>query len=322
MGERVLGIDIGGTKVAISVGDRAGNVIARTRRATEPCGVASEDVARLVADARETVATAGLTLDDLDAIGVSAPGPMDPGGRRLLGPPNLPGWQDVPLADLLEAELGTPVTLENDANAAALAEWQFGAARGFRDVVYLTMSTGVGAGLILDGRLYRGQGRAAGEIGHTRIDFREDAERCSCGNPGCLEAYVGGAAWTRRLRRETPGQSEVARLAGGRESVTPEHVVAAARAGDSFALSEMQRFNEHLARGIINVAFTLAPELVVLGTIAAAAGEDLCLEPVRQRVRAGLWSVIATGLSIQPAALGDELPYRAGLGVALARGGA
>ena len=318
MGERVLGIDIGGTKVAISVGDRAGNVIARTRRATDPCGVASEDVARLAADAREAVASAGCTLDDLAAIGVSAPGPLDPGGRRLLGPPNLPGWRDVPLADLLEADLGVPVTLENDANAAALAEWQFGAGRGFRHVVYLTMSTGVGAGLILDGQLYRGQGRASGEIGHTRVDWREDAERCSCGNRGCLEAYVGGAAWTRRLRRRTPGSSEVARLAGNSGSVTPEHVVAAARAGDSFARSEMQRFNEYLARGIVNLGFTLAPELVVLGTIAAAAGEDLCLEPLRERVRAGLWSVIAEGLAIRPAALGDELPYRAGLGVALA----
>jgi glucokinase len=322
MGECVLGIDIGGTKVAVSVGDRAGNVIARTRRPTDPCGVARDDIARLAADARAAVATAGLTLDDLAAIGVSAPGPLDPAGRRLLGPPNLPGWQDVPLADLLEADLGAPVTLENDANAAALAEWHFGAARGFRDVVYLTMSTGVGAGLILDGRLYRGHGRAAGEVGHTRIDFRADAERCSCGNRGCLEAYVGGAAWTRRLRRETPGQSEVARLAGGIERVTPEHVVAAARSRDSFALSEMQRFNEHLARGIVNLGFTLAPELVVLGTIAAAAGEDLCLEPVRELVRAGLWSVIAERLSIRPATLGEELPYRAGLGVALAGRGA
>ncbi len=207
----------------------------------------------------------------------------------------------------LEDELGTRVQLENDANAAALAEWRFGAGQGFQDLVYLTMSTGVGAGLILDGRLYRGVGHGAGEIGHARVCWDDDAELCGCGKRGCLEAYVGGASWTRRLRERVSSPEEA----------TPEHIVAAARRGDAFALEEMDRFNRYLARGIVNLGFTLAPQAVILGTIAAAAGEALCLVPVRELVRRDLWAVLAEGLVILPASLGDELPDRAGLGVAL-----
>jgi glucokinase len=311
-----VGVDLGGTKVAVSVGDRAGTVIARTVRPTEPTGTPESDVARLSEDVARLVARAGSALSDVLAIGISAPGPLDPTGRRLLAPPNLPGWDDVPLASALEDRLGRPVRLENDANAAALAEWRHGAGQGFANAVYLTMSTGVGAGLILDGRLYRGSRGAAGELGHARVAWGEDAEPCSCGARGCLEAYVGGGAWARRLQKITPTSSAVRAHARNGEQITPVHVVLAARAGDEFALAELARFNDYLARGIVNLAFTLAPEVVILGTIPTAAGEDLCFTPVRQQVASNLWRTIADGLQIVPAALGKELPYLAGLVVA------
>ena len=307
MGNLLVGIDIGGTKTATSAGDAAGNVIASTRRPTAGSGDAGQDVAALARDVRQVVEEAGGTLSDVACVGVSAPGPLDRTGTRVLGPPNLDGWDDVPLVSWLEEELGTRVQLENDANAAALAEWRFGAGQGFEDLVYLTMSTGVGAGLILDGRLYRGVGRGAGEIGHARVCWDDDAELCGCGKRGCLEAYVGGAAWRRHLRERMSSPEEA----------TPEHIVAAAGRGDAFALEEMERFNRYLARGIVNLTFTLAPQAVILGTIAAAAGEALCLVPVRELVRRDLWTVLAEGLVILPASLGDELPDRAGLGVAM-----
>jgi glucokinase len=228
------------------------------------------------------------------------------------------GWQDVPLIDWLEEDLGIPVHLENDANAAALAEWQFGAGRGYDDVLYLTMSTGIGGGLILGGRLHRGAAHAAGEVGHLRVSWEPDAEICSCGKRGCLEAYAGGACWARRLRATVPADSRMATLAGGVEHVTPEHVVRAAREGDALARSEMDRFNYYLARGISTLGFVLAPQVVVLGTIAVAAGEEICFAPVREAVREQLWDVIAEGMQIVPAELGAELPDRAGLCVAQA----
>jgi glucokinase len=299
------------------VGDREGRVRARRRRPTEPSGDPARDVARLVGDARALLAEAEIERTALLGVGVSAPGPLDRARGALVRPPNLPGWEDVPLRDLLEQGLDLPVHVENDANAAALAEWRFGAGRGLRDLVYLTMSTGVGAGLVLDGRLYTGVAGNAGEIGHVPVEW--DGEPCACGRRGCLEAYVGGAAWTRRLRERTPDESRVVALAGGRHAATPEHVVAAAREGDVFALGELERFNGYLARALTALVFALAPQMVILGTIATAAGEALCFAPLRRRVAERVWPLLGRELRIVPAALGRRLGDLAGICAALQR---
>jgi len=311
----LLGIDIGGTKTALALASRQGQLLARRRYPTRTSGDALRDLAELAAEIRRLVDTADETLGAVERVGFSAPGPLDPKRERILNPPNLPGWNDVPIRQHLEAELGLPVTLENDANAAALAEWWFGAGKGAANIVYLTMSTGVGAGLILDGRLYRGAAGNAGEFGHTVLEA--DGAPCACGMRGCVEAYLGGAAWTTRLREETPERSRVCELARGRASIRPEHLLEAARQGDAFALAEVERFNHYLARAIANVVFSLAPEVIVLGTIPTAAGEDLCLAPVREDVQNRIWPEFAERLRILPSALGTDLPYMAGISVAL-----
>jgi glucokinase len=269
----------------------------------------------LAEHARALVARVGASLERVAAVGVSVPGALDLEAGVPLRPPNLPAWDRAPVREVLAAALGRPLGIENDANAAALAEWRFGAGRGARDVVFLTMSTGVGGGLVLGGRIHRGLLCAAGEVGHIPVEW--DGEPCACGQRGCLEAYVGGAAWARRLARVTPPESGVARLAGGAAQARPEHVVAAARAGDAFALAELARWNGYLARGLVPLVFTLAPELFVLGTIAAAAGEVLCLAPLREQVRRRVWPFLGPRLRIEASALGEELPYHAGLGVAV-----
>ena len=175
------------------------------------------------------------------------------------------------------------------------------------------MSTGVGAGLVLGGRLHTGGSGNAGELGHLPVEW--DGEPCACGQRGCLEAYVGGAAWTRRLRDRTPAGSRVAALAGA-SGVSPEHVVAAAGEGDPFACEELERFNRYLVRGLAAVVFAFAPQAIVLGTIAAAAGERLCLEPVRAGLAERVWPVLGRGLSLRAAELGERLPELAGLCVA------
>ncbi len=311
----LLGVDVGGTKIALALGDETGNLVARMRRPTEPSGRPEDDLARIADDARRLLAEAGVATSEVSALGLSVPGPMDAEGGFRIHPPNLPGWESVPVGARLSQALGLPARIENDANAAALAEWRFGAGRGFEDVVYLTMSTGVGGGIIAGGRLQRGRGWGAGEIGHAPVEW--DGELCACGMRGCLEAYVGGAAWTRRLRAVAPASSRAVAIAGGKDRVTPEHVVAAAREGDAFATSELDRFNHYLARGIVSAVFTLAPDVVILGTIPSAAGEELCFAPLRRRVKAQLWPVFAQHLRILPAALGDELPYKAGLCAAI-----
>ena len=311
----LLGIDVGGTKVAFAIGDPAGNLLASQRRPTAPSGRGAIDIAAMIEDLRRLVRETGASLRDVDAIGVSVPSPLDPARGVVLNPPNLPGWHEVPVRDLLQEAFGVPVFVENDANAAALAEWHFGAARGFEHVVYLTMSTGVGGGLILGGRLYRGVLASAGEFGHAPVEW--DGEPCPCGQRGCLEAYVGGGAWTRRLRQIAPPGSHATQLAGSRDALKPEHVVEAARVGDAFALAELARWNHYVARGIVWIVMGLAPQAVVLGTIAVAAGEELALGPIREQVRARVWPFLSESLQILPAALGATLPYRAALGVAL-----
>lgn len=305
---------MGGTKLAIAVGEAGGRILARRRRPTEPCGRPGDDLERILADARALLSEAGLVPSDLAAVGVSLPGPLDPVAGVIHHPPNLPGWKEVDVRTPLVRAFGCPVHLENDANAAALAEWRFGAGRGFRHLVYLTMSTGVGAGLVLDGRLYRGAGCQAGELGHAPVEW--EGESCACGQRGCLEAYVGGAAWTRRLRRVTPATSRVAALAGGVAHALPEHVEAAAREGDAFARAEIERFVGYLARGIVQTVYALAPEVVVLGTIPTALGEELCFSPLRRLVARHAWPLLVEKLAILPAALGKELPYLAGLATA------
>jgi glucokinase len=310
-----LGIDIGGSKLALAVGDEQGRLLAQRRHPTRFSDRPERDLAQLADEARALCAEAGLEVSALSGVGVCAPGPLDPESGVLLNPPNLPGWGEVPIRRLLGDRLGLPVQVENDANAAALAEWRFGAGRGFQHVAYLTMSTGVGAGLVLGGRLYKGKHGMAGEVGHAPVEW--DGEPCACGGRGCLEAYVGGAAWTQRLARTTPAGSRVAQLAGATERARPEHVVEAARAGDAFALAELARYNDYLARGITALVFVLAPEVVILGTIPSAAGESLCLAPVRAQVLARVWPQLGRELRIVASGLGTQLPYLAGLCAAM-----
>jgi len=312
-----LGIDIGGTKLVLAIGDQRGTPIASRRRVMRFSGDWRVDLEDLVRDVRGLLAEESVADGDpLERIGVSVPGPADPLRGLLLNPPNLPNWQDVPIAAFLEEALGVEVRIENDANAAALAEASFGAGQGVSNLVYLSMSTGVGGGLISDGRLVRGAFGGAGEPGHLPIE--SPGRACACGLSGCLEAYVGGNAWRDQLRQEAPVDGRVVELAGGeRGAVLPEHLVVAAREGDAYACEAFASWLDHLARGLIPIVMLLEPQRIILGTIAVAAGEALCFGPLRTRLEASLWPHQAERLEIVPAALGEELPQRAGLAVAI-----
>ena len=307
----ILGVDVGGTKIVTALGERDGRVLGERRRASPPDF--ERAVAGVIADARALCAEA--TSAKIEAIGISAPAPLDRAAGLVRSPPNLPGWDDAPVAGRLATAFDAPAFLENDANASALAEWHFGAGQGVSRLVFLTMSTGVGGGLILDGRLYRGRDDLAGEIGHVCVDW--NGAHCACGQRGCLEAYVGGRAWTQHLRGSAPDASDAVRIAGDRAHLLPEHVVLAARAGDAFALAELERFSDYLARGLAIVAGALAPDRIVLGTIVAAAGEELCLRPVRAKLAARVRPEALAGLQVVAAELAERGPALAGLCVAL-----
>ena len=311
----LLGLDIGGTKTVAALGRANGEIVAESRREDWTSGSWQADLGALEAQAGHLLRETGVSSSEVDALGLCAPGPLDPVRGVVLEAPNLPGWHDVPLVAELSSALGLRGGLENDANAAALAEWRFGAGQGSAHMVYLTMSTGVGAGLILDSRLYRGAHFSAGEIGHVAIV--PGGRPCSCGLRGCLEAYVSGAGLAERIREDIDaGQAPeiLARAGGDPTRVSARLWVESLRAGDPYALALRAEFLDHLATGLAGVVIGLDPERIVLGTIVER-NADLFLDDLRARVSERLWPVHAD-VRIEAGALGAKLPAYAALCVA------
>ena len=302
MATLLLGLDIGGTKSAAVVGDEGGTVLARVAAPTPP-GSWPEAVALLCRLCREVCHDYGVAVSDMAALGVSCGGPLDSATGTVYAPPNLPAWDAVPLRSLLEAEFGLPTRLENDANATALAEHRWGAGRGCRDMAFLTMGTGIGAGLILDGTLYRGRRDLAGEVGHAVV--LPNGPLCPCGKRGCLEALASGTSLA-RMGRERSGE----------DGLTAEGVCDRARSGDPIAQSVIADVALYMGIGLANLLHTLNLERIVLGTLAVHAA-DLLLDPIRASAQAHCWPRVWEGVSVLPAALGDAAQDKAALAVAL-----
>jgi glucokinase len=298
-----LGLDIGGTKSAAVVGDETGAVLHRSVGPT-PLGDWREAVAFLVALLQSVCREAGITADQAEALGVSCGGPLDSQTGVVYSPPNLPTWDGVPLKVLLQDQFGgLPVIVENDANATALAEHRWGAGVGCRDMAFLTMGTGIGAGLILDGRLYRGRNDLAGEIGHATV--WPDGPLCPCGKRGCLEALASGTAIA-RIGRERYRDPDLTAL----------DICERARRGDPLACEIIAETARWMGLGLANLLHTLNLERVVLGTLAVHAA-DLLLEPICAAAKVNCWPRVWEGVSIVPAALGDAAQDKAALAVAL-----
>lgn len=298
----LLGLDIGGTKSAAVIGDAEGNVLARVSALT-PQGPWQAGVALLIQLSRDVCHQQGCEVSEIAALGVSCGGPLDSVTGMIYSPPNLPSWDAVPLKAILEAEFGLPTKLENDANATAVAEHQWGAGRGSREMAFLTMGTGIGAGLILNGQLYRGRGDLAGEVGHATV--LPDGPLCPCGKRGCLEAMASGTS-IGRMGRERYGEGDI----------TAHEVCDRARTGDAIAQSIIAEVAYYMGLGLANLLQTLNLERIVLGTLAVHAA-DLLLEPIRASTQANCWPRVWEGVSIVPAALGDAAQDKAALAVAL-----
>jgi glucokinase len=298
----IVGVDIGGTKVACVLADVQGNILARQWQPTR-AGEGWQVVVQQLFEMTERVLE-GVSYRQVRGIGISCGGPLDSQRGVVYSPPNLPGWDAVPIKQVFEDRFGLPARLENDANATALAEHRFGAGRGTRNMVFMTWGTGVGGGLVLDGRLYRGTNDLAGEIGHTTVLL--DGPLCGCGKRGCLEALVSGPSIARRARElaEESPESLIWQRTSPNEA-TAQHVVEAAHAGDTFARFVLAEAGTYMGIGIANVAQILNPERVVLGTIAVKAG-DLVLEPLRQALQVHAWSRVREVLQVVPAELGDR----------------
>jgi glucokinase len=289
-----LGLDIGGTKLAAGVVDAEGRVLSFTVTSTNPEEGPERGLERLFGLGRKAVAESGLGWERIGIVGIGSGGPLDTTRGVLIAPPHLPGWRNVPIVALAEEALGLPVALENDATAAAAGEHRFGAGAGTRHMVYLTISTGVGGGTVIEGKLYRGASGNGGELGHVTVDCA--GRHCrGCGRKGCLEAYVSGTSIAERAQE------------AGMGAVTAADVVAAARAGDPVATTVWDATTDALACGLTSIVNLFEPELVVLGGgVVSGAGEQL-LAPVRDRVRAESMAPAGGAVEIVQSALGDHV---------------
>jgi glucokinase len=268
-GAPVLGVDVGGTKVAVGLVDHNGKILAQGRKPMVANGTAEAGL-QAVADAIDSLASS--VPGGIHSIGICAPGPLDPKSGVVLNPPNLPCWRNFPLAEKIRSMYHVPVRVDNDANAAALAETRWGAARGFRYVFYATIGTGIGSGIVFDGRIYHGNTGSAGEGGHVSIDYRGPV--CNCGKRGCIEILAAGPAIGARARTRLSSESSrslILELAHGNISaVTSELVGQAYTAGDPLAREVLQETIEILTAWLGNIVDLLDPDVLVMGGGVAA----------------------------------------------------
>ena len=301
----VLGIDIGGTNLVVgSVAEDGSSMVASASEPTHSEAGASDVVDRLVGLAERAIATTRREAPGAEilGVGVGAPGPLDTKRGIVLLTPNL-GWVNMPLRQLIHDRLALPAALDNDANCAVLGEWWVGAARGARHAIGITIGTGIGGGLIIDGQLYHGASDVAGEIGHTTIDT--EGRRCKCGNYGCLEAYASGPNIALRAveELEAGAESRLRALVGGDlQKITAQTVYQAAADGDELALEVVNDTAKFLGVGIGNLLNVFNPEVVVVCGGVTLAGDHL-FEPLRREVARRAFKPAVTACRIVPGEL-------------------
>jgi glucokinase len=313
----IIGIDLGGTKIGTGVVNVHGEVLVSDYQPTEAIQGQDAVIKRMIDAAHRVMAEGGVTVKDITGIGIGSPGPLDIPKGMLIDPPNLPTWRNVPLRQILQDRLGAPTYLENDANAAAIGEYLYGAGQGTRNMIYVTVSTGIGGGLILNGKIYHGVNGSAGEIGHMTIMPR--GPHCGCGNRGCLEALASGTA----IARE--GQELVNRcvltliaeiVKDAPYSVSARDVVEAMGRGDAYATEIVRQAMYYLGVGMANLVNLFSPEMIVIGGGLSNLGSDL-LDPVRRGIRLRAFPSAAEHVTVRSAKLGAEVGIVGAAGAAL-----
>ncbi len=298
----VVAGDLGGTNFRTALIDRTGHLHYRNSTETNAERGPDEVIEMMVVQFASAIERAG--AGRILALSTTAPGPLDPWRGVVFQPPNLPGWNEVPLKDILEERLGWPAFISNDANAAALAEHRFGAGRGARHLIYVTVSTGVGGGIIADNRLFLGAHGSSGEIGHIVVD--PDGPLCGCGNRGCVESLASGPAIARRFV-DRIGQGAETALAGHPSAeITTTQIVSAAQNGDKLAIEVLAEAGRWLGIALANMIHLFDPEIIVVGGGVSNAGA-LIFEPMKAEIDRRTMAQFRDSYRIATAALGDDV---------------
>jgi glucokinase len=299
-------IDLGGTKLRAVVADLDGNILGEVIVGSEADEGPERVIDHMIEMLEAAAGKAGASLSDIRGLGVASPGALDLVHGRVQEAPQLPGWNGVPLVEIMNERLGIPTLLENDANAAALGENRFGAGRGTRFMIYLTISTGVGGGIIIDRKIYHGVSGAAGELGHMVVWF--NGPRCLCGERGCLEAIASGTGISWRAKElvehgQAPGLAAILREKG---ELDADEVADAARAGD---LEGRRLFDEaglYLGVALANYVNIFNPEMIVLGGGVLMGAGDLFFDHVERIMRQLARKEPLKHMRLERATLGDR----------------
>lgn len=313
----LAGVDIGGTKTAVVLSSDPPHVLARRVFPTCPEKGPELAIGYILENFQGSLASLGIANKDVAAIGVACGGPLDPIRGLIQSPPNLTTWNDVAICSILEAEFGVPAFLENDANAGALAEASFGAGQGAKNLVFLTMGTGLGAGLILNGKLHRGSSHSAGEIGHVRLTA---AGPSGYGKIGTAEGWASGAGMAQVARMHLERARELGQATllarGTSAAITAKDVADALNQGDEVASAIVIQVGEKLGETIAILVDVLNPECVIIGGLALRFGEAL-LAPAREAMKQEALLSSAESCRIVPAGLGEQIGDIAALCVAM-----
>jgi glucokinase len=301
-----IGVDLGGTQIRAGLFDQTGELLFKAEALTLAQEGAEAVIGRIKKSIHDVIGYAGdHTAGNIAGIGIGSPGPLNPFTGMVLSPSNLPGMVDIPLQQIIADEFHVPVYLNNDANAAALGEWLYGNGRNTKNMLYVTISTGIGAGVIVDGHLLLGEQGSAGEVGHMIID--PHGPLCSCGNHGCFEACASGTGIAdrtkerlARLARED--QTTISQLQLiEEESLTSRDVFAAAMSGDALAMEIVEETRMYLGIGLINMINLYNPQKIIFGGGVSKAGDFLlkpAVEMAKQRSLLGIRDVEFTMASL------------------------
>ena len=305
MRRAAIGVDIGGTHVKLGLVSERGRVLLRDTFLTRQAHSRSEFLQKLVTHVEILKAEARTRKLRLAGVGIGAPGPVDVARGFVYFFPNIPGWKNTPLQKILQKKLRVRVRVDNDANAMALGEFRFGAGRGSSNMVALTLGTGVGGGLVLDGKLFHGSDFSAAEIGHMVVD--PNGPRCGCGMRGCIETFVGNGYFVKEVRAALrAGQKSILKkwLREGRE-LSPKLVQEAARRGDAYSKAQWRRTGQRLGMFLAGIVNLLNPERIVIGG-GIALGGGLVLTPVRTAVKKKAFPSASRFVKVVPAVLGPD----------------
>ncbi len=311
--KKIIGIDIGGTKSAVILGTEAGLILDKAAFATEVDSGKDKTINRILLEIKNILVGNGLEHDEIKCIGISCGGPLDREEGIIYSPPNLPGWDEVHITEIISEATGIESYLENDANSSALAEWKFGAGQGYKNLIFLTFGTGLGAGLILNGDLYRGGNGLAGEIGHIRLT---DGGPVGYNKAGSFEGYCsgGGIANLAGLILEKKGLNEA--FGKSLPEITARDVGLAAATGDKLAREILAESGKYLGRGLSILIDIFNPEIIIIGGIYVRCQEFL-EHYAREAIKQEALTETRRNCEIKPAKLGEQIGDYAALSVAM-----